>query len=430
MNKNHTPLIMIVIFATFKCQAFEYLLVPKFAANQRYDSNITLQQKPKHGNWVSTLSPGIDLGFRRENSEINSNFTWNQLLYNNQSELDIDEQLFNTKIKHEGENINWNLNADYKNRSSLNTEANESGILQIQLRRREFYLAPAASYAFDERNTLSLEYNYLDVSFQKRANFFNLSDYSYHTISATLSHLYTQQDRLSLIFSSTLFESPGQVVGIQATEALPASFTLRKFETQKTDQYTLSHTAQIGWQHNFSEQLIASITAGARYTEAEQITSTTGQDFNVLSLTLTPFESSIKTKSSGFGQVFNASLKKLFERGSLLFNAYQQLSPTARGNQQQTFLGITSSYDLSERWQTSLNANYTAYELPSQQQSNQSRTYYNLVPSISWKWTPEVNLQLSYTYRQLSYDTENQAREGNIAQLQFTYQPQINRQVK
>jgi len=47
-----------------------------------------------------------------------------------------------------------------------------------------------------------------------------------------------------------------------------------------------------------------------------------------------------------------------------------------------------------------------------------------LLTLYQWKWTPEINVGLSYTYRQLEYKNSNQLRQDNSLQLQFTYQPQ------
>jgi hypothetical protein len=427
-------LLVIGILTSLNCFAYEYFVEPRISASQRYDTNILLRPNPRRANWVSTLSPGIDFGFRGESSELNSNFTWNHLFYNNQSELDIDEQLLNTKFVHYAEKIKWNLNAEYNSRSSLNTEPSQSGLVDVQLKRRDINISPSLSYSIDDTNSLLLTYDYSDIKFTKRPNI-NTSDYTNHSVSATLSHLYTPKDRFSLIFSSSFFDSPGNVINIRSDPvSSPDNSALRIVQTIKSDQSTVNHTLQLGWEHTFTEQFLASITAGIRYTETEQPNTSTGQDIfvddNQIIRGFAPFVSKTTTKTSGFGQVFNALLQKSFERGSVTLNVYQQLNPTAQGNQQQTFLGINGSYALTERWRTGINGSYNIYEQPTQQDSSVDRTYYSIAPSISWRWIPEVNFQLSYTYRQLAFDNQPQVREGNIAQIQFTYQPQINRQVK
>lgn len=62
--------------------------------------------------------------------------------------------------------------------------------------------------------------------------------------------------------------------------------------------------------------------------------------------------------------------------------------------------------------------------------NNLDRTYASVNPNINWKWTPEINVGLTYTYRQQEYKNSNQLRQDNGIQLQITYQPQTNNQVK
>ncbi|MGZ8224246.1 MAG: hypothetical protein ACXW0H_04210 [Methylobacter sp.] len=407
MNIRRTLLIIFGAIAAWNCQAIAYILEPRFAADQRYDSNIFLREKPLQGNWISTISPGLDLGFRRENSELKSNFTWNQLIYNNQSELNIDEQLLSINYRHTGERFKWKLNTSYNNQSSLNTEQDLSGFLAVQVMRKSLNIGPSVSYALDERNLLMFNYSYYKVNYEKLPRLI-LNDYDYHQASATFSHLYTERDQVNITLSSSRYKTP-------------------------TAQLTsLNHIAQLGWQHSFSEQILTFISAGILYTQTESTVQIPGHFiFNPPDLQFVP-ASEITTKSNSFGEVFQATFKKDFERGSFSINASQSQLPTALGNQLQTQLRVNNSYALSERWNTGIDASYSIYETPSSVSQNGSinRTYYSIRPNIIWKWTEEMSFEFSYTYRQQKLDNVNQAGEGNIAQLKFIYQPLINDQVK
>ena len=104
--------------------------------------------------------------------------------------------------------------------------------------------------------------------------------------------------------------------------------------------------------------------------------------------------------------------------------------PTSQGLQTQTQLSINTAYTINERWTSGLSTGYTKSEVTGQQNSQFNRTYYSVSPNINWKWTPEINLGLSYTYRQQEFQGSAQPSLGNTVQLQFSYQPQINHQVK
>jgi long-subunit fatty acid transport protein len=134
------------------------------------------------------------------------------------------------------------------------------------------------------------------------------------------------------------------------------------------------------------------------------------------------------------GNVYSGNLNRKFDWGSIDLNAGHQLSPASTNGQRNTTnFSADTRYNLSERWVTALAVNYVNTEQPSNlggNLNNDSRTNVTFTPSLQWRWTPEMNLRLSYSYRQLELGSLNETAESNNVQLQFSYQPQINRQVK
>ncbi|MEQ1619920.1 MAG: hypothetical protein ABL919_00845 [Methylococcales bacterium] len=403
--------------ATFDCQAVEYFFEPKFSSNQRYDTNLYMRRRPFQNNWISTLSPGINFGLRHENGQLNSNFTWNQLLYNNQSELDIDEQLFGINYQHQhNERLQWGANGSYNSQSSLNTEESGSGLLFTQVMRKQLSIAPTVSYSLDELSSVALDYSYDKATYEKNQNIFFLSDYDYHQATGTYNYIYSELDRLNFSLSSSLYKTPVQ------------------------NQRTFNHVAQAGWQHTFDKQITTYISAGLNYSQIETTLpqlpfigfTSTGQpvyfDNELNQLTLQQRYAVVK--SNNFGQVYRASIQKTFERGSVSLIGSQNQTPTSQGLQTRSEIAFSNSISLNERWTAAINASYSSSEITGQTNSQFNRTNYSISPSINWKWTPEINLGLSYRFRQQEYQSSPEPSLGNVVQLQFNYQPQINRQVK
>ncbi|MDP3904737.1 MAG: hypothetical protein Q8Q40_12275 [Methylococcaceae bacterium] len=362
------------------------------------------------------MSPAANFGLRYENGELNSNFTWNQLFYNNQSELNIDEQLFGLDFKHKTEHFDWAFKNSYNNRSSLNTEDTGSGILFSQVMRKQLTLAPSVSYALDELNSLAFDYSYENTKYEKNQNALFLSDYDYHQLSGTFNHMYSERDKLNATLSTSRYKTPVQ------------------------DQTTYNTVAQLGWQHSFSEQLVTYISAGLNYSQSESSTPLLGFiGFNRQGI---PFYFDPNTglptsqqrfgvlENNAWGQVYRASIQKSFERSSVSLIGSQNQTPTSQGLQTRTEISLNNAYTINERWTSGLTSSYSTNEITGQQNSRFNRTYYTISPNINWKWTPEINLGLSYTYRQQEFQGSTQPSQGNIVQLQFNYQPQINRQVK
>ena len=375
--------------ASLTCQAGDYIFEPVFSANERYEDNLLLQVNPSHVDWISTLSPAVRLGYLLENGELVANFRCNQLIYHNQSALDAAEKLLNANYNYNGERFDFELNGDHSIQSSLTTELGAAGsgrLSNVQILRTSRLIAPTFSYHLTERDTLQLGYSYNDVTYEKRNTSNGLVDYTSQQMSTSASHKLSERQLVSLSGSYSLFKAPS------------------------VDQSSTTLNYQAGWQYSFNEKMQLGLSIGMRNTDTE-------------------FQGG-KSKSSTSGHTFSANVNRATEWGSISVNAGQQLSPASTGQQQQnTSVSASTIYNINERWYTSLNANYLKSAAAGGTSSN-DRTYATLSPALNWRWTPETKLELSYSYRQQKFDNENDARVGDSVQLQFSYQPQINHQVK
>ena len=409
----------LTLCASLTCQANDYYFDPVFSIMERYYSNLFLFTDPQQDNWITNLSPGLNFGMRHENGDLKANFTWNQLFYTNQSELDVSEQLFSLAYNHKSERLLWGASGYYNNQASTNTEGTVLGVPGFtQVMAKQLSIAPTVSYALDEQSSLAFDYSYNKTTYDKNTTSF-LSDYDYHQASGTFNYLYTEKDKLNVTLSSSRYHSPTQ------------------------DFTTYNNVAQLGWQHSFSEQIVTYLSAGMNYAVSEtQLTVPQlrflGYNSEGLPVYLDPengltLQQQYKTENfnkTAFGAVYQASIKKSFEKGSASLVGLQNQTPTSQGLQTQTQVAIDAAYTINERWTSGLSASYTIYEVTGIQNSPFNRTYASIGPNINWKWIPEINIGFSYNFRQQDYKNSPQASYDNNMQLQITYQPQINYQVK
>jgi hypothetical protein len=421
-------LVPAMLCASFTSQANDYFFNPVISSSERYTSNISLQTKST-GNWISKLSPGLNAGLRTENIDLKSNFTWNQLFYTNNSSLDTSEQLFNIDYQHQRGRLEWGLDGSFKHQSSLNNlNTVQGGLTLNQVMVKQLNIAPTVSYSLNELNSVSLNYTYTNAAYEKNNNRF-LSDYDYHQLSSTFTHLYTEHDKLSATVSGSRYKIPS--LGMT----------------------TFNEVGQLGWQHSFSQQIVTYVSAGMNYSQTEIKTPSypllipknlpiPGSPGSFLEVFVDPitgqiytsqqFSTASSTNTQGIGGVFQASIQKSFEKGSIALAVSQNQTPTSQGLQTQSQLTLTPTYTITERWSSGMSANYSIFKMPTAQNGfiDNSRTYASVSPNINWKWTPEVSVGLSYTYRQQELKNSNQLMQDNGVQLQLTYQPQINNQVK
>jgi len=419
-------LAVLAMCAPFNCKAYEYFLNPIFSASERYNDNINMLADPPQANWITTISPGINFGFRNEKESFMSGFTWNHLAYTNQSELDFDEQLLNASYENRlTDRLTLGLTGSYSIRAALNTfsQTGDGGVilgdpLFSQQGLEQINVGPSITYQFDELNSINLGYSYsqstFDASGQTAINNPFRSDFNFHQLSSSLNHILTERDTTFLTLSTSRFES----------------------KSTGQNQTSYNSIAQVGWQHIFNEQWSASVSGGLNYS----VTDTTFQLLKRCAIPAIPIgncpiflqipASEITDQNSGIGKIFNISIQKSFEKGLISLGASQNQTPTAQGLQTQTSIFLDSAYKISERLATGLTANYSTSEGTAGVNSNFNRSNYSVSPNVSWIWTPEINLGLSYIYRQQEFETQQQPAEGNILHFQFSYSPQLNNQVK
>lgn len=399
-------------------QAFDWLFQPDFDTSERYTDNLRMQIKPTRNNFITTLSPSLLVGYLDQAQELKTSFRWNELLYHGDPDMDdFGEKIADFSHQYNGERFKTELKAQYAEQSSLNTQLEQdgSGNLQLQVPRFTISVSPGITYNFTEKYALQLGYNYLNVTFDRvpgaLQNIFSYSDYENHQFTATAIHNYS--DRLSF-----------NLTGAYSNYTSPSSGTFFDIIEAEYNTSSTNFTYQAGTQYIFDEQTQLSASAGMRDTTTTQETTFNPQ--------IAPFLNDSFT-SSGSGYVFSTNLTRKSEWGGLILSADQQVNPSSNGDQQQstTFSG-NLNYNLAERWTTGLNARYQVTESTSSSNtnSNNNRTYTAVTPNIRWSWTPEINLNLSYSYRYQKYDSLDDPSIGNNLELQFSYQPQINRLVK
>lgn len=404
--------------------ALDLLFKPDFAFKERYEDNLRMQAKPIRSNFISTISPGLLFGYLADNSEFKTNFKWNQLIYHGDSDLDFAEKILNLNHQYKSELFRTDVLAGYAEESSINTqlEVAGSGDVQTQVPRTTKFLTPSVTYNLNAKNAVQIGYSYSDVAFERQDNLQNslrYSDYTNQQLSGTFMHSYSERLNFNLTGAYSVFESanesPGFIFGI-----IPVKTGF--------SQKSMTFSYQAGFQYLFDEQTQLNFSAGIRdtTTDASQYNKLANSDL---------FINQTTNSSDTIGHVFSTNLTRKAEWGDFFISAGQQLNPASTGSQQTTtsFSG-RARYNLDERWLAGINASYISTEAISTFNNNSSvannRTYTTLSPNIQWRWSDEVSFDLSYTYRQQVFENTHQSAIGNSVQLQFSYQPQINRQVK
>lgn len=430
------PLMALV---TSNSHALDWLLEPDISVTERYTDNLRMQTHPTRDNLITTVSPGILLGYLADNNELKTTFKWNELIYHDESELDFSEKIANLNHQFSGELFKTEFAAQYAEQSSINTQldVDGSGDIQIQVPRTTHSVSPSITFNLTELDALQLGYSYVDVAFDRAPNqrtSLSYSDYDNQQFSATFTHMFSEKLSANLMGAYSMFNTASN-----SSELTSDIFGFPIDRTTTTDYEQQSSTLlyQAGLQYAFDKQTQLSVSAGMRDTENQtRYRQAVTYDPEIL-----PFINTLpqvfEQSGGAVGHVFSVNLKHDREWGGFTLNAGQQLNPSSTGSQQQsTTFSTTGHYNIDERWTTGLSASYLLSESVSNFAGNNgvkyNRTYSSISPNLRWRWTPQLSLELSYSYRQQDIEngSSNPSSMSNNVLLQISFQPKINRQVK
>lgn len=419
---------IITLFSGNSC-ALDWLFEPTFRVTERYTDNLRMQPNPTRDDFITTISPGVMFGYLADNNELQTSFHWNELIYHSDSNLDFSEKILDLNHQFRAERFKTNLTAQFAEQSSINTQLDldGSGDLQTLVPRTTYSIMPSVTYSLTEKTSVQLGYSYLQVDFTQNPNLRNnlgFSDYTNQQFSANFIHAFNERLQFNFTAAYSEFDSSNTSSAPIGSSETPIDILfITDFSQRSTNMLY-----QLGMQYAIDEKTILSLSAGLRDTESK---SSFIQ--SIPRLGPSPLQK-LSQSSSTLGHVFEADLTRNDEWGEVTLNAGQQLNPSSAGSQREstTFMA-KGRYNINERLTTGITASYLMSDSVSTFRNSSlkfKRTYTSITPNIRWRWTPQVSVELSYSYRQQDYDSLDRSATSNNVMLQFSFQPQINRLVK
>jgi hypothetical protein len=439
MNIKMEILLATLLFYASNALAVEWYVSPNLNLNQRYTDNLRLLNNPTRDNWITTISPSALLGYIADNNELRLKLNWNQLIYDNESDLNFSEKIINLDHSYSGQRWSAGISGRYGMESSFGTqlEANGSGNLLVQVPRFSSYIAPRFSYILSERNSIQINNSYTDVRFGKTlANAGGgFANYTNEQLNASFIHQYLENLSLNLSFGYSVYDaSSNSNVILLSKQTVRGRFFEpgHNIYTQSSD--TLSY--QLGFNYSYDPLTTLNASVGLRSTSTISLISSFFDACNPPAPGICQ-NSENPVSATTNGKIYSLVLTRQFERGNVNISYNQQLSPASTGSQQQvTQYSLGSSFEIDERSRAGINGTYlissfvTGYAGNTSGITNNNRDVLIISPSYHWRWTEDLEIDLSYTYVSQVIASFNQSASSDSISLQLNYQPQINRMVK
>ena len=334
----------------FSAQAADIDLVPSIGLTTQYNDNVDFVSSHEDADFIGIASPALKLNYSTERYSISASGALDAMGYYENSDLDTINQNYRADGRYqltERSAIKGNLG--FIKDTTLESELQETGIVNRRTNRFRYDAGGGASYRISEITDTDLDYRYSRVDYSSQ----EFDDRDTHEIALSLNrHLKERIDTLTV----------------------KPRFTYRNSDSAEINDYAVL----FGWTHRYTEIDTFRAFLGIRYTDVSQ--KDTGDDFN------------------NWGGVADVSLKRTWEISSVLVGLSSDIGYDADGLPiQVNRLYWDLNKGLSFKWGLGLKGGFY-YTRSGENFDREHDLYFEITPSAYYRITDYHTLQLAYSY--------------------------------
>ena len=349
--------------------AGDVTLVPSINLKGEYNDNVTFTRTNKKDDYLATVSPALTLDYVTEAVKLESKIILDVDRYADEKDLDTDRQRY---VLNGGYQLKerWGVsgNLSYIKDTTLESELEETGIVNVRADRQRYNAGAGLSYQISEVSNMGIDYAYSRTDY----------DWPWYEDYDT--------DSISLSYNRE-FNNKLDVFTVQPR------WSQRDSEVSQADDYGLS----LGWTHQFSETFRLRAFLGGRYTE---------QSFN-----------DGRQSDETWGGVADISLRKTGVVSSMDIGYSRNINNSTEGEQ----IEVDRIYcSFRQRVVRRLGVAFSGSLYFTRSESefyNEDRRYFELTPSLYYQITENHSLNLAYSYSQ-EYDkmltTDREAERNRV----------------
>jgi hypothetical protein len=303
--------------------------------------------------------------------------------YTDVPRLDNEGGFLRLSSKYAAPRTQYRLLAAFDTESTLTSEVETSGLVQVNRQRYRFALIPGLTYRLSERSDLDLRLNFQDVSYE---DVDTIPLFDYRVVSGSFAYGFRLSERAALFAQADYGE-------------YEASATSRNYDNLG---------AELGIRYLLSETSELTGSAGLRRTK-EQFQSSAGDDVT----------------DRGSAPTFAVGFSKRTERGgSLSADAVRNLLPSGTGDLLDTTrLDLRAALPLSERWKISFDSRAFRNRQANGQANAKDRRYATAGLSLSYDLSPEIGVAAGYRYRWQERDEVPGDADSNALFVTLSWNP-------
>ena len=357
----------------------DFTFNPSLEFRGEYDDNINFDNTNEMSDWLGVFIPSMKAAWQTPRLNINGSAETEIRRFTSENQFDDEYQRYKIDSSYQLlERLTLEAGGSYTKDSTLDSELEETGIVQNLYGRDRYTLNGGARYQLGERVFSSLNYTYGDTSYDSSDD----TDYDSHSVVGSLSYLFrNQRDQVFLQPSYYRYNS----------------------DVSKVDNYGLS----LGWNRTLSEKLTLSCYLGFRYTDSEYNYNTYVPVFDPGSGLIFWKTEKVVISEDDFGGTADISLSGKTEVLNYKVAYNRDLSYTSTGSpiDRDRFTG-SINWTMSQRFNSGFDAGLY-FSKSNDDYSNEDSSYFYFHPHISYRLMENYHLQLHYRYARTKDKTLN-----------------------
>ncbi len=366
--------------------AAEWGLTPSVNTQVFYDDNLLLGTQNKIGTWGSVVSASLALSRKMENTSLIFTDRIAARHYDNYDTPDTNDNYMNLSYGYNAERYSLSLNGGYSRESTITSELDDTGRVQVVRKVNQTTLAPSFNYQISPRSSLSVSLSHQEKNYD--APITEFSDYTVDVVNANYSYAVSESTRLQAVLTRSKVDTPDGAFRFVGVGTL-----------SQTDNY------QLGLEYQLAENLNISALYGKRDTQ---------QDIEV--------NGSLFATETSQGSVYNIAVTKTLARGTLKLQATRDYSPSGNGVVYETDnANLNMQLMLDQRHGLNLDIAYLDRKASSTTFTAIGRKYYRIQPGYYWNMSENWVLSTYYRYSRQQYDDNTAAAESNLVSINLAY---------
>jgi hypothetical protein len=352
-------------------KAAEYTVTPALTVQSTYDDNVFFKEA---GDLELRVSPSLEVGSRTDRMHVEASAALDIWEYKRLNELDNTEKKYGLSMDlTPGDLWQTGVSGTYVDDYTFVDTLEQTGVLADRSRRKRGTVEPYVTFFLDARNSLRGAYSFIKTNYDLD----RYPDYRVH--GANLAWYRVLMNERTTFFAS-------------------AGLSDVKYRQSGGDTEESTYRAVLGLEHQFSETLKGTVSAGPTYTDSDY------------------YRGATPVSEDSTDVYFDGTLEWHQERLSLSAHVDYDIDHSIYGeNITRSRIRGTLGYRWTERFRGHVSTAYYRSETDGLVQDEKRQTYW-VRPAVTFRLTENIDLRGGYRYtwteNRVTDDTQERHRLG------------------